>query len=51
MIDLFPPYRLREGPGVGQFAATGTALALTHPPLTPPASGRGIIGASDGEFA
>src|SRR5690606_25319317 len=33
---ISPPSRLREGPGVGQ-----SAHLHTHPPLTPPASGRG----------
>ncbi|MFM5893009.1 MAG: isoleucine--tRNA ligase, partial [Novosphingobium sp.] len=36
-----PPSRLREGSGVGQSAASGSASDQTDPPLTPPASGRG----------
>jgi hypothetical protein len=46
MVDLLarnaiPPSRLREGLGVGLSAIAANASDLTHPPLTPPASGRG----------
>ena len=36
------PFRLREGQGVGQSPQSNVALAATHPPPTPPASGRGV---------
>ncbi len=38
-----PPSSLREGLGVGQSVASNVALEPTHPPLTPPASGRGTL--------
>ncbi len=42
-MDAELPSRLREGSGVGQSAAASTAPDQIHPPLTPPASGRGTL--------
>ncbi|HQV02502.1 MULTISPECIES: isoleucine--tRNA ligase [unclassified Novosphingobium] len=40
-MDKELPSRLREGSGVGQSANATHSPDQTHPPLTPPASGRG----------
>ncbi len=40
--NLLLPFRLREGSGEGLLSSSVTPGAITAPPLTPPASGRGM---------
>ncbi len=42
MTNLLLPSRLREGSGEGTPAPIVTCEAMSSPPLTPPASGRGM---------
>ena len=40
--NLLLPFRLREGSGEGTPAPIVPCEAMSFPPLTPPASGRGM---------
>jgi len=40
--NLLLPFRSREGSGEGMPSSSVTSGATTAPPLTPPASGRGM---------